>query len=68
MVDFCGNTMQQPAIKADVFPHRRMAHKAARYSVAARYVVASMLQYHSGSAGAAEVSDSADLGVCFDAM
>lgn len=60
--------MQQTSIEANVLPHRRMTHKSAWYSMAARHVVARVLQNHSGSAGAAQVSDSADLRVHFDAM
>ena len=55
--------MQQPPIKADVLAHRWMTHKSAWYSMVARHVVASVLHNDSGSAGAAQVSDSADLRV-----
>jgi hypothetical protein len=68
VIDLSRHSMQQPPVETHVLSSRWMTDKCGGDSVAARYVVASVLKNNSGRPGAAEVSDGADLGVNFDAM
>jgi hypothetical protein len=68
VVDFSRDPVQQPPVKTDVFSYRRMTHECAGDAVAARYVVACVLQNDGGRSDAAEVGDSADLRIHFNAM
>ena len=68
VVDFSGNSVQQPSVKANVFAHRRVADESMRDAVAAWDVVARVLKNDGGRPDATEVSDGADLRIHLNAM